>query len=321
MPTTLANEIIVRALSVGAAASAALSSQGAVLRVHSVFRSTLNLEVEGADILVALAGPQGLRYPHAVVLGSDEDFLLWPHPVSSGGSLEGPCIRLCHRDNRRTVDLGRARRRPRRILPSVRIPGRAYNACVLRLSEFQADRGCDFRLCRPGDLTQASTAMGKVLCRSALALGAAVSADGAPAAAVRLATVSLVGAGGGLTPSGDDFLCGFIAAARCSGGQQAQAQRGSALLLTLGEAIQEVIRSTGEISASLLRCALQGHWPAPVADLAEALSAEHEPEALRALGDLCGLGHSSGADIATGFLYGLHVLDDAGRGRSLQTVG
>ncbi len=314
-----ANEIMVRALSVGAAASAALSSAGAGLRVHSVFRSTMNLEVEGTDILVALAGPQGVRYPHTVVLGNDEDFLTWPHPVGSGGSREGTCIRLCHQDNRRTVDLGRARRRRRRILPSVRIPGPVYNACALRLSELQADLGCDLRLRGPGALTGASTVMGKSLCRSALALGAAASADRASAAAVRLATVSLVGAGGGLTPSGDDFLCGFIAAARCSGEQQTH--EGSALVLTLAEAIQEVIRSTGEISASLLRCALGGHWPAPLADLAEALSAEREPEALRALGDLCGLGHSSGADIATGFLYGLHVLDGAGQGRSRQSVG
>ena len=313
-----ANEVMVRALSVGAAASAALSSPGAALRVHSVFRSTMNLEVEGTDILVALAGPQGVRYPHAVVLGTDEDFLRWPHPVGSGGSLEGSCIRLCHEDSRRTVDFGRARRLRQRILPSVRVPGRAYEACVLRLSELQASIGCDLRLYGPGALTGASTIMGKSLCRSALALGAAASAGGAPAA-VRLATVSLVGAGGGLTPTGDDFLCGFLAAARCSKGQQAH--EGSALVLTLAEAIQEVIRSTGEISASLLRCALRGHWPAPLADLAEALSAEREAESLRALGDLCGLGHSSGADIATGFLYGLPVLGGAGQGKSRQSVG
>jgi len=313
-----ANEIMVRALSVGAAASATLSSPGAALRVHSVFRSTMNLEVDGTDILVALAGPQGVRYPHAVVLGSDEDFLRWPHPVGSGGSLEGSCIRLCHQDSRRTVDFGRARRLRQRILPWVRVPGRAYDACVFGLSELQADIGCDLRLCGPGALTGASTIMGKSLCRSALALGAAASAGGAPAV-VRLATVSLVGAGGGLTPTGDDFLCGFLAAARCSKGQQAH--EGSALVLTLAQAIQEVIRSTGEISASLLRCALRGHWPAPLADLAEALSAEREAESLRALGDLCGLGHSSGADIATGFLYGLHVLGGAGQRRSRQSVG
>src|SRR5208337_2048847 len=105
MPTTRANEIVVRAFSVGAAASAALSSPAA-LRVHSVFRSTMNLEVEGADTLVALTGPSGRSFAHAVVLGRDEDFPAWPHPVGSTGRIDGSFIRFQDRGNRRVVDFG-----------------------------------------------------------------------------------------------------------------------------------------------------------------------------------------------------------------------
>jgi hypothetical protein len=121
-----------------------------------------------------------------------------------------------------------------------------------------------------------------------------------PEAALFRAVASLVGMGAGLTPSGDDFLSGFMAALRVSGRHT--------LLSALGEAVEVNIDATSEISASLLRCAVAGHWPRPLADLADALAAENGPEALRALDRLCGLGHSSGADLATGFLFGLAVL-------------
>jgi hypothetical protein len=111
-----------------------------------------------------------------------------------------------------------------------------------------------------------------------------------------------------------------MAAARCAARRRGPAADGEpALVSTLGEAVQESIPSTGEISASMLRGALRGHWSAPLADLADALAGERQFDALRALGALCGLGHSSGADIATGFLYGLRVLDGV-EGRSEQSV-
>ncbi len=318
MPTTPASDVVLRALSIGAAASEALSRAGAALRVHSVFRSTMNLVVEGTDTLVALTGAAGLPYAHAVVLAEDEDFRSWPHPAGSTGLLDGAFLRLRWRGNSRAVDLGRARRQPSRLLPSVRRRGSAWRACARTLSRFQADHGCDLLLSGLSGSAGAATVMGEALHRSARALGAAISADGAPPAAVRHAVSSLAGKGTGLTPSGDDFLCGFMAAARCAGGRtnatgyrgggNAAGGGGPALASTLGEAVQESIRSTSDISASMLRCALRGQWPTPLADLADALAEERQFEALRALGDLCGLGHSSGADIATGFLYGLRVL-------------
>ena len=110
----------------------------------------------------------------------------------------------------------------------------------------------------------------------------------------------LVGVGAGLTPSGDDFLSGFMAASRTSGSP--------ALVSSLARAITTNLAATGEISASLLRCAVSGMWPTPLADLADALTVDETPAALCALHDLCRLGHSSGADIATGFLFGLVCL-------------
>jgi hypothetical protein len=81
----------------------------------------------------------------------------------------------------------------------------------------------------------------------------------------------------------------------------------------LSEAVEQHLGQTGSISAFLIRCALQNLWPAPLVDLAEALAGDHEGEALVALDELCKLGHSSGADIATGFLRGLDWFAPQGR--------
>ena len=195
MPTTPASDVVLRALSIGAAASEALSRAGAALRVHSVFRSTMNLVVEGTDTLVALTGAAGLPYAHAVVLAEDEDFRSWPHPAGSTGLLDGAFLRLRWRGNSRAVDLGRARRQPSRLLPSVRRRGSAWRACARTLSRFQADHGCDLLLSGLSGSAGAATVMGEALHRSARALGAAISADGAPPAAVRHAVSSLAGKG------------------------------------------------------------------------------------------------------------------------------
>jgi hypothetical protein len=108
-----------------------------------------------------------------------------------------------------------------------------------------------------------------------------------------------MGLGVGLTPSGDDFLCGFMAAARACSPE---------LIPVLAAATEAGLHRTSRISGSLIRCAARGFWPAPLVNLAEALAGDRVPDALVALGDLGRLGHSSGADLATGFLFGLETL-------------
>ncbi|MGO8694046.1 MAG: DUF2877 domain-containing protein [Rectinemataceae bacterium] len=314
MPTALVSELEVRALSIGAAASWALRVPGAALRVHSVFESTLNLEVEGADILVALSGPPGAVHPYTVTLSSARDFRAWLR-AGDRGRFDGESIRLRGVYRSLVVDLGRARRRGSRALPAVRRLGTAYRTCESELGRIQERLGCDLRLGALLGEVRTTTAMGEELRRGALALGAAADAD---CGAIRrrhdvfpdplgAAVGALAGRGGGLTPAGDDFLCGFMAASRCTEGKRAESTRRGPIFPALCEAVEESIPSTGTISASLLRCAMRDYWSLPLVDLAAALAENEEAGALAALAELCGLGHSSGADIATGFLYGLRL--------------
>lgn len=105
----------------------------------------------------------------------------------------------------------------------------------------------------------------------------------------------LLGLGLGLTPSGDDFLCGTLAGLCLSGmedGVFAQA---------LKEEIRARLADTIDISAAFLSCALDGQYSLAV----NSLQSLPGPEQIA--GTFSKIGHSSGADTLCGILYTLSL--------------
>ena len=107
-------------------------------------------------------------------------------------------------------------------------------------------------------------------------------AAGRLAAGVRLVR----GCGAGLTPAGDDFLCGWMLACRL--------QRRSAL----AREILRHARGTNPVSNAFLEMAAQGRVNVAVQKLLQA------PSAARVKA-VCAFGHSSGADLLCGMIWGL----------------
>lgn len=105
---------------------------------------------------------------------------------------------------------------------------------------------------------------------------------GRPAAGVRL----IRGCGAGLTPAGDDFLCGWMLACRL--------QRKSAKT----KLILKHSRGTNPVSNAFLELAALGRVNIAVKKLLPA------PSAARVKA-VCAFGHSSGADLLCGLLFGL----------------
>nr|WP_240977956.1 DUF2877 domain-containing protein [Knoellia sp. DB2414S] len=112
----------------------------------------------------------------------------------------------------------------------------------------------------------------------------------------------LVGAGGGLTPSGDDVLCGILLGLRLRG-RLAEAE-------VLWRAVRPWLAATTSLSASLLTEASQGYAVPPVVRLARALAAGDRALAVRAVDEVRAIGHTSGTDLLAGFTAAL----DAGGG-------
>jgi len=296
-----------RALAIGSGAASELSQGEGPLRVHSVFPSILNLERPGGGPLIALSGPPGLILPHAVALERPGDFLAWPLAAGDPGRYERDRIHIQGMDGELAVDLRGAVRTPWRSMPAITRLGTAHAACLAGLAAFQEEAGCDLRLAALCGPPSSGSGLKAGLASGAKAVGAAARAwvdgpaDARARSALRAAAAGMLGLGQGLTPAGDDFLCGFTAAAHCSTPARGLAD-------VLGEALDLGPGRTGAVSASLLAWARRGHWPGPLVDLAMALAAEGVGDALAALGQACWMGHSSGADLATGFLYGLRVL-------------
>ena len=101
----------------------------------------------------------------------------------------------------------------------------------------------------------------------------------------------LVGLGIGLTPSGDDFLCGILAGFHIQGLEE------SRKVAYLREAIHENLSRTNEISRSFLISALEGHFSQAVNELWNNPDEETIAEMFGSIG------HSSGMDTLCGIYY------------------
>ncbi len=117
----------------------------------------------------------------------------------------------------------------------------------------------------------------------------------APEAAVQ----RLLGRGPGLTPAGDDLLCGALAAVRLFG----IADDGLATAVRRRLADHTALTTTS-LSRQLLLCAAAGDGLPELANLGSAMCGPDPEPAEQALSELLRIGHSSGAALATGLLAG-----------------
>lgn len=111
------------------------------------------------------------------------------------------------------------------------------------------------------------------------------------------AAAQLAGAGPGVTPAGDDFLCGVLFALWLCRPDEAGA---------MGNVIcQTAAPRTTRLSAAWLRAAARGEAAEAWHHLIAALSGQDQEAARRAVQRLARTGHTSGADALGGFLAGL----------------
>lgn len=106
---------------------------------------------------------------------------------------------------------------------------------------------------------------------------------------------SLIGLGIGLTPSGDDFLCGVLAGFILRGVDC------HPFAAAVREQIQQNLENTNDISRMFLHCALQGQFSEAVCSLTTVTSSDKLSAAFHAIG------HSSGMDTLCGILYVLKL--------------
>lgn len=118
------------------------------------------------------------------------------------------------------------------------------------------------------------------------------------------ALTALIGLGGGLTPSGDDLLVGFLAGLWCT---LRENPRRIAFLSQLSETIIALSPRTNDISRTYLIHAARGKVSSRLKDLADSLSRGENSHLLQTAEAAMQTGHTSGMDAVTGLLAGLSV--------------
>lgn len=108
--------------------------------------------------------------------------------------------------------------------------------------------------------------------------------------------VDLLGSGPGLTPAGDDFLCGLLA------GAIAFARPYAELRAAIASVLADRPRATTSLSRQLLLLACDGYAIEPVIDLARALCSPDGRAVSGAAERISVIGHSSGFALGCGVL-------------------
>lgn len=109
------------------------------------------------------------------------------------------------------------------------------------------------------------------------------------------AVKGIAGCGPGLTPSSDDWLCGYLAALPA-------AMDRKDLFQTLADT---AAKGTNDISASLLRWSGRGYFSESVLELRRCLQSHDLPRQQAAFQQVAQFGSSSGYDFLTGYYFGL----------------
>lgn len=264
--------------------------------VHSVFAHACNIETAGGELVTLLADNQGnsahgIKLAHAVA-PMDARLVAGQGVLIEQALLHVPAAAM-------RIDLSGASVW-RGEIPAVRAA-----ACAGALRQVRST------LCqRAGEHGFAPLLIASRPANSAVefALAARLSST-LPAlaqatafhdnAAVARIAAQVVGLGPGLTPSGDDFLTGYLAALW----SRAQAESGiAALLQKLDASFSALFARTNVISRQMLRDAVHGRFGEHLVTLISAVA--HARDVVGATVRALDIGHSSGADTVCGLLFG-----------------
>jgi hypothetical protein len=272
-----------RALSVGYLAAQRLNAAAdGTLRIHSMFRQTLNLQLGDGMLLPLISASSSGNHPDAlrVLVPADWD---WRHSAE---------IRLTHsmfeaRDWQCAVS-----GLPvwRSVIPSID----AIPLSVLPFLHMQLREWCQ---------QQSIVSILQLLPDDVSGVPVEISPDDS---ADKLAAMAdrIIGLGGGLTPDGDDYLLGYFAALSLAPAGQIALHR-----QRLAAVVDARLTRTNDISRHYLGRAAQGHFSESLCRLMAQLAAPFCPTALaKCATDVMAFGASSGADCMAGFLHGLRHL-------------
>lgn len=275
------------------AAGSAFPSSPFRFSVHSVFPSAMNLDASHDPFLLSLVADATKLHPRAAAVPGAR-FDEWGLAPGDRGSFDGTALRF-DRPGSPIASIGGPRSAPERAPRAPSLAGLPDAERLLFAAREEA--GLPPRLGTEGGEPWTDR-LASVASRLGPAFG---SGDAGMAAGAALA---LAGLGPGLTPAGDDFLVGWL----CARWSMAD-EKGEAFLDAAGGAIVAGILApppvTNRISAAFVAGAARGRFAAALLAFARSLCEAGESGIAASIRGLRAIGHGSGLDAASGFLFGI----------------
>lgn len=277
--------------------------------VHSVFQQACNVSLENG-ILVTLTSADIANLPQGIRVQTPRrfSFLDYARPgrrVTCGGGI----LRIDGSDL--LIDLRTARVWHRNLF-DLRLDlrqaaiARAWSVAWAELLRHRHRAGPEATLgfqALLGPMTASSMTQILLAHRAARSIGSLWQATcDLHADAASRAIGLLIGLGAGLTPSGDDFVVGYLAGL---GSSTMQIQPRLEFVALLGHTLSQLIARTNDISGAFLKSAIKGHFAEILASLAQAIAEGRDSQNLRtATRAALAVGASSGFEGVLGLLLG-----------------
>jgi Protein of unknown function (DUF2877) len=274
-------------------------------RVHSLFPSAANLRLDDSRLITLLTAGRA-DSPLGIRLSTPSGFTYEDHLRAGTMVCRGGIIRFSDADFE--VDLRHAQHW-QSDLKKLRVEMR--HPCALAGWRIASDalrhhsgarHGIAGVVFEPGCLEEVASPLIRAARGPVQALMEAAGCLDLPGSAS--AAARLIGLGPGLTPSGDDFVMGFLS------GLWASAPADPAVMAFidgLARAVSQFAMITTDISAAFLRDAALGQASQPILSLIEAICAGQSADVRRAAQAALAVGSTSGADGVAGLLAGLAV--------------
>ena len=266
--------------------------------VHSVFQSACNIELDGGGLITLLASsasnlPHGVRCESAISWNLEPGLRSGQAVVATAQILDIPGASV-------VVDLTRAALWSGRLTPC-NIDARSTRALMALRALIVADAQDGFEPI----LLRRSTAGSPLLQAMAQRLDSclprlATATATLDATAAAQALLPLIGLGPGLTPSGDDFIVGYLAA---TWSRYQREPRFGPFRNRLASELERLTTRTNAIGRRFILDAVDGEFSERLVDVVRSIG-HRGGDANACVARALRTGHSSGADCLVGLLYG-----------------
>jgi len=277
--------------------------------IHSIFQQACNVRLE-SDALLTLVSSEKGNLSQGIRLGTPPKFtFLNQLQVGQPFACRGGILRISGSElsvDLRTASLWHIDLKGLRVDLHQRNTARAWAVAWLELGKHRLGNGISAMIAAipvPRQNSMASPRIKTLVEMAVQTVPALIDAtrnlqvDGA-ITAIR----PLIGLGPGLTPSGDDFIVGYLAGLWSTAGSDSSRWR---FMSSLGTWLSQAAAGTNAISCTYIKSAVNGNVSEPIATLAQRFGQAKSMDSVReATRNALQVGNTSGTDGVQGLLLG-----------------